>query len=193
VMVARRITSSIWLAMCDAPAGVRLRGRGRRVADRAAAARAWTTAVKASGVPAEHVVGSRAHTEGAGAALVGPKGAVLGIDLVSPRRITLRHACAILDPEEWDVLPGTLGCRAALGWGLKEAAAKALGTPVRHFPAGLRITRALKSLEVIDRDEPRSSVLGHWATIGSLLCVWVFSHPDYHGIADAKFPPRGPV
>jgi hypothetical protein len=186
--VTRRIAPSVWLAVCDAPPGVRLRGRGRRVADRAAAATAWASALQATGLSAEKVAGSRAHTEGAGAALVGPRGAVLGIDLVSTRRITFRHACAILDPEEWDILPGTVGCRAALGWGLKEAAAKALGAPVRRFPAGLRISRAPNGLEVMDRGMPRSNVLGHWVMIGFLVCVWVLSPPEWRGIADTKFP-----
>jgi phosphopantetheinyl transferase (holo-ACP synthase) len=98
---------------------------------------------------------------------------VLGVDLVSTSRVTPRHAQAILDPHEWEALPVPLAIRGALGWGLKEAAAKALGHPVRHFPAGLTITRAGNRVEVVARDEPRFRMAGHWREIDSLLCVWV--------------------
>jgi hypothetical protein len=159
--------------VCHAPLGEQLRGRDRRVADRAAAASAWTIALASAGLTPENAAGSRAHTEGSGAALVGPKGTVLGVDLVSTGRVTPRHARAILDPEEWEALPDPLHSRAALGWGLKEAAAKALGAPARLFPAGLRFSRTPNGLEVMNCDEPRSSLVGYWETIGSLVCVWV--------------------
>jgi 4'-phosphopantetheinyl transferase EntD len=152
---------------------MRVRGHERRVADRAAARRAWDIALASVGLSPESAVGSRAHTEGAGAALVGPSGTMLGVDLVSPGRITPRHASAILDPEEWEAIPARAEIRAALGWGLKEAAAKAFGSPVRHFPRGLRIASAPDRLEVICRDQPLWRVVSHWEEIGSLLCVWV--------------------
>lgn len=173
MIVTRPVADAVWLAVCCAPVGVRLRGRELRLADRAAARRAWDIALGSAGLSPTDAVGSCAHTEGAGAALVGPKGTVLGVDLVSVGRITPRHARAILDRQEWEALPGPLGSRAALGWSLKEAAAKALGSPVRRFPAGLRITNTPNGLEVIGRHEPCSSMAGHWQEVGSLLCVWV--------------------
>ena len=173
MIVTWPLADAVSLAVCRPSSGVRLRGRELREADRAAAGRAWSVALAASGLSPGHAGGSRAHTEGAGAALVGPTGTVLGVDLVSPGRVTPRHARAILDHDEWEALPGPLALRAALGWGLKEAAAKALGNPVRHFPAGLTITRAGNRVEVVARDEPHSRIAGHWREIGSLLCVWV--------------------
>ena len=172
------LADAISLAVCCPPSGVRLRGRELRVADRAAGERAWRLALQATRLSAANAAGSRAHTEGAGAALVGPKGTVLGVDLVSPLRVTPRHARAILDPHEWEALPVPPALRGALGWGLKEAAAKALGNPVRHFPAGLTITCTANRLEVIARDEPHSRMAGHWQEIGSLLCVWVIGFPE---------------
>jgi hypothetical protein len=173
VIVTLPLADAISLAVCCPASGVRLRGRELRVADRAAGESAWSLALQASRLSAANAASSRAHTEGAGAALVGPTGTVLGVDLVSPGRVTPRHARAILDHDEWEALPVPLALRAALGWGLKEAAAKALGNPVRHFPAGLRITRAVNRVEVVARDEPHSRIAGHWREIGSLLCVWV--------------------
>ena len=166
---------SISLAVCLTPCGPRLRGRELRAADRAAAGRAWSVALQASGLSPANAAGSRAHTEGAGAALVGPEGTVLGVDLVSPSRVTPRHARAILDRHEWEALPVPLEIRGALGWGLKEAAAKALGDPVRRFPAGLAIECAGNRVEVVAQDEPHSRMDGKWQKIGSLLCVWVLS------------------
>ena len=173
MIVTLPLADAISLTVCCPSSGVRLRGRELRVADRAAAGKAWRLALEATGLSPDNAAGSRAHTEGAGAALVGPRGRVLGVDLVSPSRLTPRHARAILDPHEWEALPVPLAVRGALGWGLKEAAAKALGNPARYFPAGLTITSSTNRVEVIARDEPRSRMAGHWKEIGSLLCVWV--------------------
>jgi 4'-phosphopantetheinyl transferase EntD len=173
VIVTLTVGDGISLTVCGPTFGVRLRGRAGRDADRAAADRAWGVALEATGLSPEKAAGSRAHTEGAGAALVGRRGTVLGVDLVSPLRVTPRHAREILDPQEWEALPVPVAIRGALGWGLKEAAAKALGNPVRHFPAGLTITRTASQVAVIARDEPHSRLAGHWQEIGSLLCVWV--------------------
>jgi phosphopantetheinyl transferase (holo-ACP synthase) len=173
VIVTLPLADEISLAVCCPASGVRLRGRELRVADRAAGERAWRRALQATGLSAANAAGSRAHTEGAGAALIGPKGTLLGVDLVSPVRVTPRHARAILDQQEWEALPVPLAIRAALGWGLKEAAAKALGNPVRYFPAGLTIASSANRVDVIARDEPHARMAGHWRKIGSLLCIWV--------------------
>jgi len=173
VIVTLPLADAIRLTVCCPSYGARLRGRELRAADRTAAGRAWSFALQSTGLSAGNAAGSRAHTEGVGAALIGPTGTVLGVDLVSPVRVTPRHARAILDQHEWEALPVPLAMRGALGWGLKEAAAKALGNPVRHFPAGLTIMYSANRVEVVPRNEPHSRMAGHWREIGSLLCVWV--------------------
>ncbi len=178
MIVTLPLADAISLAVCGPLSGVRLRGRELRVADRAAGERAWRLALQATRLSAANAASSRAHTEGAGAALVGPMGTVLGVDLVSPLRVTPRHARASLDAREWEALPVPLAIRAALGWGLKEAAAKALGNPARYFPAGLTITSRASRVEVIARNESRSRMAGYWKEIGSLLCVWVIKLPE---------------
>jgi phosphopantetheinyl transferase (holo-ACP synthase) len=173
VIITWPLADAISLTVCCPSSRVRLRGRGLRVADCVAAGKAWRLALQATGLSSANAAGSRAHTEGAGAALIGPTGTLLGVDLVSTFRVTPRHARAILDRQEWEALPVPLAIRAALGWGLKEAAAKALGNPARYFPAGLTITSSANRVEVIARDEPHARMAGHWREIGSLLCVWV--------------------
>ena len=170
--------NAISLAVCCPTSAVRLRGRELRTADRAAASLAWRLALHATGLSPDNAAGSRAHTEGAGAALVGPEETVLGVDLVSPSRVTSRHAAAILDQHDWEALTVPVAIRGALGWGLKEAAAKALGNPVRYFPAGITITWTANRLEVVPRDEPHSRMAGYWNQIGSLLCVWVIGFTE---------------
>jgi hypothetical protein len=110
--------------------------------------------------------------------VIGPVGTVLGVDLVVPVRITLRHAREILDEGEWKALEGN-DSRPALGWGLKEAAAKAFfGVPGRRFPLGVQIARGPGGLQVIDREPPQSRLSGHWEDLGALLCVWVLGGAD---------------
>ena len=177
MILTRRVAADVWLTVYRSPAIVRLRGPERRQADRAAAERAWNLAAAAAGLFPQTAAGSRAHTEGSGAALVGPAGTMMGVDLVPMRRVTPRHAQAMLDVQEWDAMEGVGGIRAALAWGLKEAAAKAFGDPGRRFPAGLRIAGGTNGLTVATREEPSSCVLGRWELIGSLLCVWVLGAP----------------
>jgi 4'-phosphopantetheinyl transferase EntD len=178
VIVTLPVGDGMSLMVCCPASGVRLRGRELRAADRAAADRAWSVALEATGLSPEKAAGSRAHTEGAGAALVGRRGTMLGVDLVSPFRVTPRHARAILDRQEWEALAVPLAIRAALGWGLKEAAAKAMGNPARYFPAGLTITSSASRVEVIARNESHARMAGYWKEIGSLLCVWVIKLPE---------------
>jgi hypothetical protein len=173
VIRTRRVAESVWLAVYCPPLGRRLIGRDRRRADCDAARRAWDAAVAAADIPLHNARGSRAHTEAWGAALVGPRETGLGVDLVAPERFALRHAREILDPDEWGALPLNYPDRPALAWGLKEAAAKAFGEPGRRFPAGLRIVRGTLGVEVVAKQEARSSLLGRWERIGPLLCVWV--------------------
>lgn len=170
---ARRIGASVGLAVYCPVGEARPADQDRRRADRQAARLAWDAAVGAAAIPYQDAVGSRAHTQACGAALVGPRDIMLGVDLVLPRRIALRHARAILESDEWNALPRDCPDRPALAWGLKEAAAKAFGEPGRWFPAGLRITRGTSGIEVIAKEEARSSLLGQWERIGPLLCVWV--------------------
>lgn len=175
MILTRRIAPGVWLAV-DAAETPPPRGAARGEADRAAARRAWGIALDAAGLAEGNAAGSRSHTAGSGAAVIGPVGTVLGVDLVVPGRITTRHAGEILDRDEWDALEGNVS-RPALGWGLKEAAAKAFGAPGRRFPTGVGIARGPDGLEVVDRERPQSRLSGHWEELGSLLCVWVLTLP----------------
>jgi len=177
MILTRRVADGVWLTVYRSLAIVRLHGPERRQADRAAAERAWNLAAAAAGLSPQNAAGSRAHTEGSGAALVGPAGTKMGVDLVPLRRVTARHAQAMLDVQEWDAMEGLGGIGAALAWGLKEAAAKAFGDPGRRFPAGLRIAGGTNGFTVATRGESSSCVLGRWESIGSLLCVWVLGAP----------------
>jgi len=177
MILTRRVANSTWLTVYRPPAVVRLHGPARRQADRGAAERAWNLAAAAAGLSPQNAAGSRAHTEGSGAALVGPAGTKMGVDLVAVKRVTPRHAQAMLDAQEWDAVEGLGGIAAALAWGLKEAAAKAFGDPGRRFPAGLRIASGTNGFTVATQEEPSSCVLGRWELIGSLLCVWVLGAP----------------
>ena len=177
MILTRRVADGTWVTVYGRPAVARLHGAERRQADREAAERAWNLAAAAAGLCPQNAAGSRAHTEGSGAALVGPAGTMMGVDLVSMKRVTPRHAQAMLDAQEWDAVEGLGSISAALAWGLKEAAAKAFGEPGRRFPAGLRIAGGTNGLTVATQEEPSSCVVGRWELIGSLLCVWVLGAP----------------
>ncbi len=171
MILTRSVAPGVWLAV-DAPETPVPRGAARGEADWAAARRAWGMALDAAGLTEGNAAGSRSHTAGSGAAVVGPVGTVLGVDLVVSGRITTRHAGEILDRHEWKALEGN-DSRPALGWGLKEAAAKAFGVPGRRFPLGVGIARGRDRLEVFDREPPHGRLAGHWEELGTLLCVWV--------------------
>jgi hypothetical protein len=125
---------------------------------------------------------SRSHTLGAGAALVGPAGRRLGVDLVAVARVSERHARTLLGPREWAALEFAGGARPALAWALKEAAAKASGDPARCFPDGLLIEHDDGGLCV--RIAETAVVLrGDWMMLEHLLCAYTLPRVSPRTIA----------
>lgn len=105
-----------------------------------------------------------------------PEEAELGVDLVPIDRVGERHAAGIVTPAEWAALERYAAIRPALAWALKEAAAKATGEPLRHFPDLLRIELESCSLVVRVVAEPEVCFVADWVRYGQLLCAWVRAH-----------------
>ena len=178
-MKAWRVAPDVWLgfARCDqATTGARGAGQ-RRALDRQAADRAVAVVVAASGFNADCTT-SRSHTRGEAAAVAAPAGIRVGVDLVEPERVGSRHANAVLDGHEWEVLAPYAGMRPALAWALKEAAAKASGDPLRCFPHGLRIRAGPEGLMITHAAGARWEFLSGWGLFGGLLYAWVREHAD---------------
>jgi phosphopantetheinyl transferase (holo-ACP synthase) len=174
-VLMRRNGGDGWLALVLRDAGQPLhRGRARREADERAAARARRIALAACGTTVGRATISVSHTEGSAAALVGRQ--LLGVDLVRMSRVTPRHARAILTAADWsalDAIPGP--CRAALGWALKEAAAKATGVAQHFFPTRVGLVRdpCSGSLRARLAGPARTSFDTDWMVLGELLCATV--------------------
>ncbi len=168
-----RVAADTWLGLARSAPGAPMVPRQRHLVDQQAAARAERAARAASGLGQDHYSVSRSHTQGMGAAVVAPADARLGVDLGSIARVRDRHATAILNPTEWTALEPHARIRPALGWGLKEAAAKASGEPLRHFPDGLLIEAEADVVRVRVADQPELCFLARWIRFGDLLCVWV--------------------
>lgn len=130
-------------------------------------------ALAASGLGADDYAVSRAHTEGIGAAVVAPARIRVGVDLVVADRVRARHAAGILTRAEWSALEPYAAIRPALAWALKEAAAKATGEPLRHFPDGLRIEVGSGGVVVRVEQVPSVCCVARWVWFGRLLCAWV--------------------
>jgi phosphopantetheinyl transferase (holo-ACP synthase) len=166
--------TSAWLGIWQPRRPLALRGARRRAADVAAARRALAMALTASGLSLEGCAVSRAHSRGAGAALVAAPGRALGVDVVAAARVSPRHAAEFLTRDEQRALDRHTGDGggAALGWALKEAAAKATGAPERCFPRGLEIVAAANgALEV----RLAGSVVRYrtgWLRRGAFLYAW---------------------
>jgi hypothetical protein len=114
-----------------------------------------------------------------GAALVAPREVRVGVDLVLMNRVTRRHSMVVLSDMEWQVLAPYAAVRPALGWALKEAAAKASGDPLSCFPGGLRIEGrpgALTVRRLCHSTGPE--YVGYWVLIRPFLCAWVHSGLD---------------
>jgi len=160
--------------------GPRSFGRPRRVADERAGARARRLALAAYGAaygaasPRPRV--SVSHTEGSAVALVGPPDRMIGVDLAAIARVTERHAGAVLSQEDWTALEAVSpSLRRAMGWALKEAAAKATGAAQHYFPTRVRLvaddTSGLPCAQLADVEHTRFE--SDWLVIGALLCVVV--------------------
>lgn len=170
----------IWLALAQEETPGAVPANCRLARDRAAAARAESVARLALRLAPEAGSASRAHTDGIGAALVAPATVRLGVDLVRSDRVRWRHSAGILRRQEWDaVAPYGPACHA-LGWALKEAAAKASGNPLRYFPEGLVIEAVPGGLAVRLLGMPTRPLATGWLGFGDLVCAWVLPAAPSH-------------
>lgn len=168
------VAEGLWLGSHQPPRPRLRREPMQRIRDRSAARRALDVALKASGFQQRLAAVSLSHTEGVGAALVGSRGRLVGVDVVRIARLRRRHADAILHPGEWRALGGHGSLSPALAWGLKEAAAKAVGAPELYFPTRLRIVAcAAGRALVLALGAPPLWLAGGWLRRGRFLYVWV--------------------
>jgi hypothetical protein len=165
--------SAVWLGIWQPRRPLALRGAVRRAADVAAARRALAVALAASGLSRDGCAVSRAHSRGAGAALVGAPGQALGVDVLAATRLSPRHAAEFLTRDEQRALDRHTPDGAALGWALKEAAAKATGAPERCFPFGLEIVAAADGGLEVRVVGSAVRFRGAWWRRGAFLYAWV--------------------
>jgi phosphopantetheinyl transferase (holo-ACP synthase) len=174
----RRVAQDVWLALAArAPEVVAIERERRWAADREAADRAVAAVLEASGLGRDACATSRSHTCGLAVAVAAPAGITVGVDLVEVARVSRRHAHAILSSEEWEALEQDAAERPALGWALKEAAAKACGDPSRCFPLGLRIIAGVHgyTVEALGSGAPRFTA--GWGRFDGFLYAWVRGGP----------------
>jgi hypothetical protein len=170
----RRVAQDVWLALVTrAPEGVAIERERRWASDREAADRAVAAVLEAWGLAREACATSRSHTCGLAAAVAAPAGVAVGVDLVEVARVSRRHADAILSAEEWEALEPYAAARPALGWALKEAAAKACGDPSSRFPLGLRIIADTGGLTVEALGPGRACFTAGWGLFDDFLYAWV--------------------
>jgi phosphopantetheinyl transferase (holo-ACP synthase) len=162
----------------------RLTGRERRVADEAAAAVARGLVHAAAPTAGAPNTVSISHTEGSAAALAWPERRMVGVDLIVTRRVTRRHANAILSTEDWSVLASVPpDLRAPVAWALKEATAKATGAAQKFFPNGIHLFASK------GRGSPGTRCQGQrfdgdWFVLGLFICATVIARADSRLIAD---------
>jgi hypothetical protein len=171
------VAEQTWLGLAHLHSEPPVGPERRHLVDRKAAARAEQAALSASGLGAKMYVVSRSHTQGIGAAVVARVGVRPGVDLVPIDRVSERHAAGMLCPAEWAGLEPHSRIRPALAWGIKEAAAKATGEPLKYFPDGLLIDTGPLGIVVRFLAEPRTYFVPQWAQFGNLLCIWVLEGP----------------
>ncbi len=167
----------------DAP---RSFARARRLADERAGARARRLALAAYSSASADARVSVSHTEGSAAALAGPADRMIGVDLAAIARVTTRHAAAVLSEEDWtalEAIPSPL--RRAMGWALKEAAAKATGAAQHYFPTRVRLVaddaNGLPCAQLTGVEQTRFD--SDCLVVGPLLCVVVRAQTRYRASA----------
>jgi hypothetical protein len=105
--------------------------------------------------------------------VVAPAGVLVGVDLVPVERVGSRHAGAILGCEEWEALAPYPAVRPALAWALKEAAAKAMGDPLRRFPHGIRIEAGSGGVILTALESETIEFAAGWGMFDGFLYAWV--------------------
>jgi phosphopantetheinyl transferase (holo-ACP synthase) len=98
------------------------------------------------------------------------------VDLVALSRVGNRHAEAIVSGEEWETLAPYAAVRPALAWALKEAAAKAVGDPLRCFPHGLRIGTSDFGLTLTVVESDAVEFGAGWGLFDEFLYAWACGH-----------------
>lgn len=176
VLMCRHDVDGRLVIVLHDPEVPRVFGRARRIEDQRAGTRALRLALATSGMTQQRATISISHTEGSAAALVGAGGRMTGVDLVVVARVTERHASAVLTRRDWaalDAIPPPL--RPALGWAMKEAAAKATGAAQHYFPTRIHLlaTRAPGLPGAQLADATRTTFDGDWLLFGGLLCATV--------------------
>lgn len=173
-MTTWQVAPDVWIgfARCESSTSGRTGREQRWPLDREAGNRAVAMVVAASGLNADCTT-SRSHTGGVAAAVAVPAGVRVGVDLVETERVSSRHAHAVLNGAEWEVLAPFAGVRPALAWALKEAAAKASGDPLRCFPHGLRIQSGPAGLYLRQVAGARRVFKAGWGLFGRFLYAWV--------------------
>ena len=174
--LCRQVGADVWIGLSQSPPPRSCLPAAQRWArDRLAADRAMAAVLEVTSFGLDACAISRSHTGGMGAALVAPAGVMVGVDLVATDRVTPRHAGVVLSGREWEALARYGSLRPALGWAVKEAAAKATGDPLSCFPLGLEIGQRQGRLTVrqLGRGGPEFG-LG-WGLFGQFLCAWVHS------------------
>jgi phosphopantetheinyl transferase (holo-ACP synthase) len=175
MMPCRQVAPGVWLGFARCPPDGRGTARERLWArDREAADLAVAAVLDASGYRRDACAMSRSHTRGLGAAVAGPTGVRVGVDLVELNRVTPRHAKAILSGKELEALAPYAAVRPALAWALKEAAAKALGNPLQCFPHGLRIAVETSGSTHAIVEGGGMEFAAAWGLLNGLLYAWVF-------------------
>jgi hypothetical protein len=171
----RQVSPGVWLGFAQCPGSGSNAASRRWPRDREAADRAVAEVLAASGFRLESCTVSRSHTRGVAGAMAAPPGFRVGVDLVSLDRVGRRHAAAILSRREWQCLAAWAPMRPALGWALKEAAAKATGNPLRSFPLGLEIEAGAAGLTVRHVVTGGLEFTAGWGLFQEFLFAWALS------------------
>jgi len=191
VTLAVAVAEGVWLGSHQ-PSLPRLRRDAvQRLRDRSAARRAYDVALRASGLPRALATVSLSHTEGVGAAVIGSRRRLVGVDVVRITRVRRRHAEALLHLGESRALRGLGSLGPAVVWGLKEAAAKATGVPELCFPELLRIVACADGrARVLVLSATPLRLTGGWLRRGKFLYAWVATPPGSDR-ANQLFPDPG--
>jgi 4'-phosphopantetheinyl transferase EntD len=150
-------------------------GRGRREADRRAATRARSAALRMIDYDPDAARVSISHSAGAGAAIVAPAPWTVGVDIMPLGRVGARHATAILAAEEVDLLRGIPPSLApTVAWTIKEAAAKASARADSLSLTDFRIRTCSVDGEAVVQvaDETGERIAGGWGMECAFVYAW---------------------
>lgn len=163
------VAPGVWLGRYHPHGNRSLPPHDRRIADRRAAGLALEAALGFAGLDQDSAGSSLSHSEGVGAALIGPRHCGLGVDVVRIGRVTRRHTEAVLTPREAGILLGPDHL-----WAIKEAASKATGDALAYFPSGIQIVNShADQLRIRTTRGPLRTYSAEWREIDEFLYAWV--------------------